>query len=726
MARWRRPSHDDPLSSEARYRALLERLPVVIYHYSDAGTSDYTSPNIEEILGYPASAYLADPTLWHRTIHPADDPRMREAWHHAERTRTSYEVECRYLRPDGSVVWVRDTARVVRLPDGDLEWQGVLVEITSEKLAELERQRSERRYRALVEQVPAIVYEMGPDDERRTLFVSPHAEELLGYDRQEWLDQSDIWIELLHPEDRETELAAMDVHNQTGEPWGREYRLIASDGSVVWVRDQAKLVRDPHSGLATWHGVMLDISERRELEDRLRLMNDDLEIRVERRTAELADSVELMGLEIGERLRVERELVQERERYQRLIEDLPAVVYTWEILWDGEEHRAGGDPYTSPQIEAILGFTPNEWGIDVWKERLHPHDRDRVLALSEASVEAGVGFDAEYRYLAKDGRVVWVLDRASLLSRDQRGRPRLFQGAIFDITARKEAEQKAAEAEARYRTLSEAGPAVFYIYELDHRTEPTSIRIEYLSPQIADMLGFAGAWWQDDPKRWFELVHPDDRDALVIRAEQVWRTGAPWSNDYRLITNDGVIIWVRDQGRLVSRDGYGRPHRFQGMLLDITARKEEELALQAVSSRHRDLLEGMPAMPWSATVDPETGRERYSYVGPQSVELLGYAPDELSSEAGLLERMVHPDDRDRLLRANREALRSGDRDERFRVIRRDGVAIWLHSLGRRVSEPGEAPQRWQGLSMAIPTSGGEASAGEVDATTAGAKVNPSA
>ena len=81
-------------------------------------------------------------------------------------------------------------------------------------------------------------------DERRTLFVSPRVEEVLGYPRNEWLEQPDIWTELLHPDDRETELAAHDRHTETGEPWKREYRLIASDGRVVWVRDQAKLVRD--------------------------------------------------------------------------------------------------------------------------------------------------------------------------------------------------------------------------------------------------------------------------------------------------------------------------------------------------------------------------------------------------------------------------------------------------------------------------------------------------
>lgn len=715
-----RRAEEDLRLSEARYQTLVEHLPVAVYHYKDGGAS-YLSPTIEDILGYPASAYLEDKTLWHRTIHPDDDAQMRAAWENAAQTSSSYEVVSRYLKVDGSVVWVRDTARVVRRADGRVEWQGILVDITAQKLAELEQQLSERRYRALVEQVPAIVYEMGPDDERRTLFVSPHAEELLGYGRQEWLDQPDIWIELLHPADRETELAAMDLHNETGEPWDREYRLIASDGTVVWVHDQAKLVHDPQTGFATWHGVMLDVSDRRELEDRLRLMNDDLEDRVARRTTELAEAVELMGLEIGERRRVERELVDERQRYQRLVEDLPAVVYTWEIAWDGEHYQAGGHPYTSPQISSILGFTPAEWAIDFWKERLHPHDRDRVLALMEASVAAGEAFDAEYRYLAKDGSVVWVLDQASLLSRDHAGHARVFQGAMFDITARKEAEQKAAEAEARYRTLSEEGPVVFYIYDLDHSSDPATVRIEYLSPQIADMLGYDEAWWRDEPELWFDLVHPDDRDALVSRSEQVWQTGAPWASDYRLLTNDGAIIWVRDEGWLVSRDEQGRTSRFQGMLLDITARKEEELELQAISDLQRDLLEGMPAIPWSATVDPETGRERYTYMGPQSEDLLGYTPKELISEAGHFERMLHPDDHDRLVVAHRRARERGVWDERYRVVRRDGAVITLHSIGSRVSEPGETPQRWQGLCLLVASEDQM-----VDAPRERTEVNPSA
>ncbi len=118
-------------------------------------------------------------------------------------------------------------------------------DLTAEKRSQEEVRESESRYRALVERVPAVVYEMDPDDERRTLYVSPHVEQVLGYSRAEWLDQPDIWIELLHADDREVVLAQHDTHSETGEPWDLEYRLIASDGRVVWVHDRAIL--DPGS-----------------------------------------------------------------------------------------------------------------------------------------------------------------------------------------------------------------------------------------------------------------------------------------------------------------------------------------------------------------------------------------------------------------------------------------------------------------------------------------------
>lgn len=700
-----RQAEEELRGSQERYRALVEQLPAVVYHYAQSGDSVYVSPNVEDLLGLPASAFATDHTLWHRLLHQDDIDRMQAAWHEAERAGTGYEIECRYVRGDGSIVWVRDTARVIPGTGGnDPTWQGVLVDITAQRLAEEERKAADRRYRVLVEQVPAIVYEMGLDDERRTLFVGPQVEELLGYTRQEWLDQPDIWMELLHPEDRETELAAHDEHNATGEPWNREYRMIADDGKEVWVRDRAKLVRNPATGEATWLGIMLDITESKELEERLQLVNDELELRVLERTSELADANELMELEIGERRRAEQELLEAQDRYRTLVEHLPAAVY--ELESDPPSDREPDDPtaherltYVSPRITAIVGFTPAEWREPgFWKTRLHPHDRDRVLASSERALRTGEPFVAEHRYLAKDGSVVWVLDQATLRTRWADGRPHLFQGVTLDITERKEAEHKADEAERRYRMLAEDGPFMTYVYELDRASDPPTIRMEYVSPQTAAAIGYPIEVWIGDPARWFEFMHPDDRDRVATEIAHSWQTGDALVHDYRLIAGDGRVVWLRADSRPVRFDESGRPVRYMGTLIDVTQAKDAERTLREDVERYRETVEGIPGVLWTTETDLETGVERYTFVGPQSVEILGYPPEELMLELHRFRRLVHPDDRARVMAASARSQETGLWDEEFRIVARDGSVRRVRSIGRPARSPA-GTARWQGVTV---------------------------
>jgi adenylate cyclase len=467
--------------------------------------------------------------------------------------------------------------------------------------------RSEAWYRALVEGIPAVIYEMDPDDERRTVYVSPHVVQILGYSRQEWLDQPDIWTELLHPDDRETELAAHDLHNQTGEPWNREYRLIANDGRVIWVRDQAALLPDQPDRL-TWHGVMLDITAQKEAQANLRRANDELELRVLERTAELLEANEMMTLEIGERRRLETQLRETQERYRQLVEHLPGVVYIWQI--DPGSHDTP-QQYTSPQLETLLGYTPAQWDDDrFWRERLHPHDRERVEEASDHSARTGEPFSEEYRYLAKDGRVVWVLNRASLLARSEDGRPDLFQGVMLDITARKEAQEKAREVEARFSSLTEHGPAISYLVE--RKGDPPQPAVTYVSPQVEKILGYPRQRFIDDPYLWVQSLHPDDGDWVLERSTQAWDTGEPWSYDFRMIAADGRVVWLHGEGLAVVFDGAGTPITYQGVLLDITERKRAE-DRQRGSDRGRTMLEQTPGVPWMEVEGAEPGTGRLTY-----------------------------------------------------------------------------------------------------------------
>ena len=690
--------------SEARYRRLVEHLPVVVYVDSPEvePRSLYVSPNASEILGYSPADYLNDAGLWKRTIHPEDIDRVLESWARVVDRERTFAEEYRFVRPDGEVVWVRDSSVPVEDDEGNVVcWQGVIIDVTGTKDVEDELRRSERRFRALVEQVPAVVYEMFPDDERRTLYVSPHVEAILGYTRREWLEQPDIWMELLDEADRETELAAHDRHAETREPWDREYRLIAADGRRVWIRDQATFVEDPATGQARWYGVMLDISAQKEGADSLRLANDELEFRVLARTAELEDANEMMSLEIAERRRAEEGLRVAQQRYRELIEDLPAVVYAWETNWrDRTEELVDPAPlpYMSPKIEELVGYTTVEWQrVDFWKERLHPHDREWVSELAERCALTGEPFTAEYRYLAKDGRIIWVLDRAILRVRDNRGLPAYFQGVMLDITQRKEAEAKAEDAEERFRQLAEQAPVATFIYRYEPEDDPP-VHLEYMSPQAHDLLGSPPGELVEEPRRWLDLVHPDDREEVLGTLKAAWSTGNPLALEYRIIRGDGTIGWIRTQSKVVERDEEGRPRRIQGAMMDVTVARLPMTEIAEREAELRSLVEGLDGLPWRQVFDPRTGVERNVYIGPQSLDMLGYTPEELIAEPRHFTRMVHPEDRGLTAGMSRESKTTGRWSGSFRVIARDGSIRHLRGYARRTITD-EGLHVWNGVTF---------------------------
>ncbi|MGZ5354638.1 MAG: PAS domain-containing protein, partial [Actinomycetota bacterium] len=99
-------------------------------------------------------------------------------------------------------------------------------------------------YRHLVEGIPAIVYVDAVDDRSTTLYISPHVHDVLGISPSEWQRDPGLWVDRLHPDDRDRVVAEHRECNRTGDPFHVEYRSRAQDGRVVWIRDDAVLVRD--------------------------------------------------------------------------------------------------------------------------------------------------------------------------------------------------------------------------------------------------------------------------------------------------------------------------------------------------------------------------------------------------------------------------------------------------------------------------------------------------
>ena len=157
-----------------------------------------------------------------------------------------------------------------------------------------------------------------------------------------------------------------------------------------------------------------------------------------------------------------------------------------------------------------------------------------------------------------------------------------------EILQRQRAEEIVRASEAKYRTLIEQIPAVTYIAALDDFATKL-----YVSPRVEKLLGFSAQDWEQKPDLWMKQIHPDDCQRVLSDLYVCQRSGKPFSCEYRLLSKEGRVIWVYDAAALV-RDDQGKLLSFQGVMLNITALKQAEIALRASEAKNRGLLNAIP------------------------------------------------------------------------------------------------------------------------------------
>src|SRR5208283_169262 len=143
-----------------------------------------------------------------------------------------------------------------------------------------------------------------------------------------------------------------------------------------------------------------------------------------------------------------------------------------------------------------------------------------------------------------------------------------------DVKTRQFAETPLPNLEAKYRALVEQIPAVVFMAYLDERIGET-----YVSPQIEKLLGFTQEEWLQDPVRWYQQVHPDDKQRWSVEAAQLFLSGEPLRSSYRVLARDGRVIWFHCEAKMIRRED-GRPWFIHGVGFDITDLKKTEEALQ--------------------------------------------------------------------------------------------------------------------------------------------------
>ena len=186
-------------------------------------------------------------------------------------------INLRITRPDGETREILARSQPVQDETGAIvRLIGTAQDVTDRRLAERRLAQREAQLRALIEQVPAIVYTAGLGPDAPWDYVSPQIETLLGYTPEEWAGRRELWWDALHPDDRDAALADEEGSARPGGELRSEYRLRRRDGSWVWVRDEATVIENEHGELR-FHGVLLDITERKRAEAEVRAKNAQLQ-----------------------------------------------------------------------------------------------------------------------------------------------------------------------------------------------------------------------------------------------------------------------------------------------------------------------------------------------------------------------------------------------------------------------------------------------------------------
>jgi PAS domain S-box-containing protein len=293
--------------AEARFRAMVERIPAVTYtdHVGTDGNTvmGFVSPQIEEILGYPPQRFLDRADLWFEIMHPDDLTRLRaiDAFNNAD--LAPFEHEYRMRHSDGHWVWVHDRSTAVLDGDGNLDYfLGFLTDVSSRHDAEERLREAELTFRTMVEQNPAAFYinAIDPDDPTKSLtrYIGPRAEQLTGIPVEQMIADPELWRTMIHPDDREMVFEADASSNTDGsDRFALEYRMIRKDGSTIWVLDEATLIR-PENGAPYWQGFQLDITGRKEAEQRVQDAHEHLRVMVDS-TLDAVVSMDVNGVITG-------------------------------------------------------------------------------------------------------------------------------------------------------------------------------------------------------------------------------------------------------------------------------------------------------------------------------------------------------------------------------------------------------------------------------------------
>ena len=373
----------------------------------------------------------------------------------------------------------------------------------------------------LLNSIRGIVWEADPVTLQFN-YVNSQAERLLGYPCRQWVDEPDFWRNHTHPEDVEWCTAYSRAAAAKGQDHEFEFRMVAADGSVVWLHDIVSIVTDAEGGVRL-RGIMTPIAQSKRAE--MQLNSDQERSRLAMRAAN--DPLYDGNLPTDEFLpKRPAQPLNLHEHFQRaLLDNFPFAA--WMKDKEGVYRDANGSMatyYGLSSPEEMLGKSAHDF--------FPPEVADLIDAEAQEVLKSGRSMQSEKR-LPVNGGDHWFDFHQSPLCVD--GQLLGTVGCAWDITERKLMEKELAESEERYRKVVEVSPEAMFVHYRG--------RFVFLNLAAAKLLG-AG-----DPEELYgrlalDFVHPDQRETVARRIENAWQHNDNPLVEELLVRLDGSTVQV--------------------------------------------------------------------------------------------------------------------------------------------------------------------------------------
>jgi PAS domain S-box-containing protein len=373
--------------SEEHLRLVIDTIPQRIWSGAPDGSLDFFNAQWRSYTGLTHEELQGEG--WQRMLHPDDRERALKVWRESVRNGTPFEQEVRHRRADGQYRWFLVRGVPLRDPDGRVvRWYGTSTDIEDRKRAEDAVWRSEENLRLVIDLIPQQIMS-GPND--GTLdYANAQWRSYTGLTQEEL--QGRGWQRIIHPDDLESLLKAVEESRAQGTPYEQEVRRRGADGQYRWFLARGVPLKDSEGCVVRWYGSNTDIQDRKEAEDRIRLV----------------------------------------------IDTAPAMLHSARPDGYVDFFNKRWLEYVGASLEDIRG-----WG---WTNVIHPEDVEEVVGKWRSSVATGRPFEAEARFRRSDGEYRLMLLRKVPL-RDETGSVVKWYGSAIDIEDRKRAEEQLRQAQ---------------------------------------------------------------------------------------------------------------------------------------------------------------------------------------------------------------------------------------------------------------------------------------